>query len=48
MAMDVDEDDEGVQRPRQVDSYGIEVDFENLDIEDREASFTSGVPWLLL
>jgi structural maintenance of chromosome 1 len=42
MAMDIDED-EGVQRPRQVESYGIEVDFENLDAEDREVSFASSV-----
>ena len=35
MAMDVDDED-GTQRPRQVQSYGVEVDFENLDDEDRE------------
>jgi hypothetical protein len=36
MAMDIDED-EGVQ----VETYGIQVDFENLDAEDREASSSS-------
>jgi hypothetical protein len=32
--MDVDDDD-GTQRPRQVQDYGIEVDFDNLTEEER-------------
>ncbi|KAG8960567.1 Structural maintenance of chromosomes protein 1 [Tulasnella sp. 419] len=36
MAMDMDEDEDGTQKPRQVQDYGIEVDFEDLDDEDRE------------
>ena len=35
MAMDVD-DDEGTQRPKEVQTYGIEVDFGDLDDEERE------------
>ncbi|KAH7887101.1 RecF/RecN/SMC [Phlebopus sp. FC_14] len=37
MAMDVDEDEDGTQRPKQVQDYGIEVDFDSLD-EDERAS----------
>ena len=33
--MDVD-DDEGTQRPRRVPDYGIKVDFEMLDDDERE------------
>lgn len=37
VAMNVDADDEEeTQRPRTVADYGIEVDFENLDDEDRD------------
>lgn len=36
VAMDVDEDDSGTQRPKSVSDYGIEVDFETLNEEDRE------------
>lgn len=37
--MDVDEEDEeGTQRPRRVDDYGIEVDYDLLDDEEREDS----------
>lgn len=37
VAMDVDEDEEeGTQRPKQVQDYGIEVDFDALDDEERE------------
>jgi structural maintenance of chromosome 1 len=32
--MDVDDDD-GTQRPRQVQDYGIEVDFDSLTEEER-------------
>lgn len=38
MAMDVDGDEEGIQRPRQMETYGVEVDFDSLDAKDREAS----------
>jgi structural maintenance of chromosome 1 len=31
MAMDVDEDEEGTWRPKQVPDYGIRVDFESID-----------------
>ena len=34
--MDVDEDENGTQRPRKVPDYGIEVDFEMLEDEERE------------
>lgn len=34
--MDVDEDDEGTQKPRRVNDFGIEVDFESLDDDERE------------
>ena len=36
VAMDVDDDENGTQRPRKVADYGIEVDFEQLDDEERE------------
>ncbi|KAG9032708.1 Structural maintenance of chromosomes protein 1, partial [Tulasnella sp. UAMH 9824] len=36
MAMDVDEDEDATQRPKQVQDYGIEIDFETLDEDDRE------------
>ncbi|KAF8840540.1 RecF/RecN/SMC protein [Paxillus ammoniavirescens] len=35
VAMDVDEDEDGTQRPKQVQDYGIEVDFADLDDEER-------------
>ena len=35
---DMDVDDEGTQRVREVDDYGVEPDFEQLDDEDREVS----------
>ncbi|EGO30022.1 hypothetical protein SERLADRAFT_458485 [Serpula lacrymans var. lacrymans S7.9] len=35
VAMDVDEDEDGTQRPRQVQNYGIEVDFDILDDDER-------------
>ena len=35
MAMNVDEDEDGTQRPKQVLDYGIQVDFESIDnLED--------------
>ncbi|KAJ7497178.1 condensin complex subunit SMC1 [Mycena latifolia] len=36
VAMDVDEDEDGTQQPRRVQDFGIEVDFEGLDDDDRE------------
>ncbi|KAG8897606.1 Structural maintenance of chromosomes protein 1 [Tulasnella sp. 408] len=36
MAMDVDEDEDATQRPKQVQDYGIEIDFETLDEDNRE------------
>ncbi|KAG8937667.1 Structural maintenance of chromosomes protein 1 [Tulasnella sp. 408] len=36
MAMDVDEGEDATQRPKQVQDYGIEIDFETLDEDDRE------------
>lgn len=35
--MDVDEDEDATQVPKRVQDYGIEVDFDSLDDEDREA-----------
>lgn len=35
--MDVDEDENGTQRPKQVQNFGIEVDFESLDEDTRES-----------
>ncbi|RDB26948.1 Structural maintenance of chromosomes protein 1 [Hypsizygus marmoreus] len=37
VAMDVDEDEDGTQRPKTVQDYGIEVDFDSLDDETRES-----------
>jgi len=36
MAMDVDEDENGTQRPKQVLDYGIQVDFESIDEDNLE------------
>ncbi|CAK5262899.1 unnamed protein product [Mycena citricolor] len=36
VAMDIDDDEDGTQQPRRVADYGIEVDFAQLDDEDRE------------
>ncbi|EIW78182.1 cohesin complex subunit psm1 [Coniophora puteana RWD-64-598 SS2] len=36
MAMDVDEDEDGTQRPHKVADYGIEVDFELLEENERK------------
>lgn len=35
--MDVDEDEDATQRPKQVQDYGIEVDFDGLDEDLRES-----------
>ena len=34
--MDVDEDEEGSQSVKRIPDYGIEVDFDGLEDEDRE------------
>jgi hypothetical protein len=34
--MDVDEDEDGTQHPKKVQDFGIEVNFESLDDEERE------------
>ncbi|KAJ6610416.1 condensin complex subunit SMC1 [Mycena sp. CBHHK59/15] len=36
VAMDVDEDEDGTQQPRRAQDFGIEVDFDALDEDDRE------------
>ncbi|KAJ3905524.1 hypothetical protein F5879DRAFT_736868 [Lentinula edodes] len=36
VAMDVDDDEDGTQRPKAVQNYGIEVDFADIDDEERE------------
>lgn len=36
VAMDVDGDEEGTQGPKEANDYGIEVDFEGIDDEERE------------
>lgn len=33
--MDIDEDEEGTQRPKAVANYGIEVNFDSIDEDDR-------------
>lgn len=35
VSMDVDDED-GTQRPRKVNDYGIQIDYESLDDEERE------------
>ncbi|KAG1809191.1 P-loop containing nucleoside triphosphate hydrolase protein [Suillus subaureus] len=35
VAMDIDDDDDGTQQPRQAQDYGIEVDFDSLTEEER-------------
>lgn len=43
MAMDIDEEDvDGTQRARETKDYGIEVDFEELDDDDREVRCRCG------
>lgn len=36
--MDVDEDEDGTQHPRKVPDFGIEVDFDTLEEDEREVS----------
>jgi hypothetical protein len=36
VAMDVDEDEHGTQRPRKAQDFGIEVDFDCLNDDERE------------
>ena len=38
ITMDMDVDDEGTQRPRRVNDYGLEVDFSGLDEEEKEVN----------
>lgn len=40
--MDVDGEDDGTQRAAEVTNYGVEVDFESLDEEEKEVS-----PWFV-
>jgi len=35
--MDVDEDEDATQRPKKVQDFGIEVDFESLDDDTRDS-----------
>ena len=35
-AMDVDEDEDATQRPKKVADYGIEVDFDSIEDDERE------------
>jgi structural maintenance of chromosome 1 len=39
--MDVDEDEDGIQQVKKVADYGIEVDFESLDDDERQVSTTT-------
>jgi structural maintenance of chromosome 1 len=41
--MDVDEDEDGTQQVKKVPDYGIEVDFEGLDDEERQVNFTASM-----
>jgi hypothetical protein len=36
MAMEVDEDEDNTQQPKAVADYGIEIEFDSLEDEDRE------------
>jgi len=36
--MGVDDDEEGTQQPKKVQDYGIEIDFDALDDEERDVS----------
>ena len=38
ITMDMDVDDEGTQRPRRVNDYGLEVDSSGLDEEEKEVN----------
>lgn len=41
MAMDVDEEDDGTQRPVEVTDFGIEPDFEELDEGEQEVGYST-------
>ena len=41
--MDVDEDEDATQRPKAVADYGIEVDFESIDEDEREEDSAEAV-----
>ncbi len=40
--MDVDEDEEGTQQVKRVSDFGIEVDFDSLDEDEREVRYRLG------
>ena len=42
--MDVDEDDEGTQRPKKVANFWIEADPDDADVEEREVFLHSDSP----
>ena len=48
VAMDVDDDEDGTQKPRRIPDYGIEVDFELLEDEEREVRIVLSVHSALL
>ena len=37
--MDVDQDEDATQRPKEVANYGVEVDFEEIDEDEREVTY---------
>ena len=41
--MDVDEDEDGTQQVKKVADYGIEVDFETLDDDERQVVATASL-----
>lgn len=46
--MDVDEDEEGSQHVKRIPDYGIVVNFEGLDDDEREVMFLSSWQWCLM
>ena len=46
--MDVDQDEEGSQHVKRIPDHGIEVDFDNLDDDEREVHFFGCVHILIL
>ena len=41
--MDVDEDDDATQQPLKTNDFGIEVDYDDLNDEEREVSFPAPI-----
>lgn len=41
--MDVDEDEDGTQRPKAVNDFGIEVDFDSVDDDERDEDPTEAI-----